>query len=192
MATATDMPVRSAADQLLSLAATDNPFEKSADDLLPMQLAATQERFADRVQKIKLLQNRAETVGIGKINSLADLVPLLFAHTAYKSYPEDWLFEQKWNRMARWLATVSTHPVAPPAGEIDGLDNWLEQLEEQGHYVSCSSGTTGKCAMLNACMADLSFSGQDLLRAIDQPWTSRCDCKKPGNRPADGRGVQPA
>jgi hypothetical protein len=169
MATATDMPVRSSADQLICLAAIDNPFEKSIDDLLPMQLAAVQERFADRVQKIKLLQNRAETAGISKIGRLADIVPLLFAHTAYKSYPENWLFEQKWERMGRWLATVSTHPVAPLAGKIDGLDNWLEQLEEQGHYVSCSSGTTGKCAMLNGCMADLSFSGQDLLRAIK--WT---------------------
>ena len=44
---------------------------------------------------------------------MADIVPLLFAHTAYKSYPEGWLVEQKWDRMGRWLDTVSTHRVEP-------------------------------------------------------------------------------
>ncbi len=159
----------SATEALLALAAADNPFEQSAAALLPLQLAATNEQFQDRAGKIKLLQNRAETGGVSEVREMKDVLPLLFAHTAYKSYPESWLFEEKWDRMARWLDTVSTGSVVPPEGEIKGLDHWLQRLEEQGHYVACSSGTTGKCSMMNATMADLEFSGRDLLRMIR--WT---------------------
>lgn len=169
MATVPDSFAMSASNALLNMATADNPFERSAAELLPTQLQAIDERFRDRLGKIKLLQNRAETGKIRAVRSLADVVPLLFAHTAYKSYPEAWLFEQKWDRMARWLDTVSAHRVAAVPGSIDGLDTWLKRLEEHGHYVSCSSGTTGKCAMMPGAASDLSFSGQDLLRAIR--WT---------------------
>jgi hypothetical protein len=164
-----EMAAPSAVDALLRLAKTENPYAASAAELLPAQLAAIDERFRDRVETIKLLQNRAETGGIKEVRRAADVVPLLFAHTAYKSYPENWLFEGKWDRMGRWLDTVSTHRVTPLGGEIEGLDDWLKRLEEQGHYVSCSSGTTGKCAMMNGAMPDLVFSGEDLLRTIR--WT---------------------
>ena len=142
---------RSAAERLVGLVDAENPFDYDFAEMLPRQLEAIDERFQDRVQKIKLLQNRAETGGIRDVRRMADVAPLLFAHTAYKSYPESWLVEQKWDRMGRWLDTVSTNRVQPmDAGDVKGLDDWLVRLESQGHYVSCSSGTTGKCAMMNA------------------------------------------
>ncbi|MCE7798299.1 hypothetical protein LWE61_17315 [Sphingobium sufflavum] len=176
MATSLNM---SATRSLLDIAGKEDRFQPSAAELLPIQLQAIDERFQDRVGKIKLLQNRAETGGISEIRRAADVVPLLFAHTAYKSYPETWLFEQKWDRLARWLGTVSSFGVAPVQGEIDGLDDWLKRLEEQGHYVSCSSGTTGKCAMMDGTMADLTFAADDLLSAIR--WT--------GLNPANDRRI---
>jgi hypothetical protein len=155
------------ADRLVRLVDTENPFDYDLADTLPKQLVAANERFKSRVDKIKLLQNRAETAAITKIESLSDIVPLLFAHTAYKSYPENWLGEQKWDRMGRWLDTVSTNRVAPMTTDgIKGLDDWLNRLAERGHYVSCSSGTTGKCAMMNATTADLEFSGHSMLKGL--------------------------
>ena len=154
-------------DRLVSLVDAENPFAMPFSEVLPKQLEAINERFKDRVEKIKLLQNRAEVGGITEIRRMADVVPLLFAHTAYKSYPETWLIEQKWDRLGRWLDTVSTNRVAPmDTHGIDGLDNWLLRLEDQHHYVSCSSGTTGKCAMMNATVADLHFAGHSLLQGI--------------------------
>jgi hypothetical protein len=98
---------------------------------------------------------------------MRDIVPLLFAHTAYKSYPEDWLIEHRWDRLRKWLDTVSTHRVKPmDTGDVRNLDDWLQRLEAHGHFVSCSSGTTGKCAMMNATQADLNFSGHGLLQGI--------------------------
>jgi hypothetical protein len=163
----TAMRLASEVDRLVGLVDTENPCAAPFSEVLPRQLAAVNERFQDRVQRIKLLQNRAETGGITEVRRLGDVVPLLFAHTAYKSYPESWLADRKWDRLGRWLDTVSTHRVRTIDGvAVAGLDDWLQRLESQGHYVSCSSGTTGKCAMMNATEADLRFCGHALLRGI--------------------------
>lgn len=165
-----DAPVstQSEADRLAALMEEENPFRMSFEEVLPRQLAAVNERFLDRVEKIKLLQNRAEEGDISEVRDMEDIVPLLFAHTAYKSYPEGWLMDQKWDRLGKWLDTVSTESVEPmDTSGINGLDDWLGLLEKRGHYVSCSSGTTGKCAMMNATARDLDFSGKALLQLFE-------------------------
>jgi len=160
------MDTESAVDRLVSLVDAENPFDMPFSEVLPRQLEAVNERLRSRIDRIKLLRNRAETAGITEIRRMADMVPLLFAHTAYKSYPESWLTEKKWTGLGRWLDTVSSYRVAPmDVSGIADLDGWLMQLEGQGHFVSCSSGTTGKCAMMNASAADLHMAGHSLLQA---------------------------
>jgi hypothetical protein len=154
-------------ERLVGMVDDANPFALSYDEVREAQLEAIDERFQSRVNRIKLLQNRAEEGGVREVRSLADVVPLLFAHTAYKSYPESWLMESKWDRLGKWLDTVSTNRVRPiDTSAVKGLDDWLHLLEEHEHYVSCSSGTTGKCAMMNATKADLAFAGRALLQQI--------------------------
>lgn len=157
----------SEADRLVSLIDDDNRFDIPPADLRSRQVEAINERFQDRVGKIKLLQNRAEEGDVAEVRTMADVVPLLFAHTAYKSYPESWLAESKWDRLGKWLDTVSTNRVPQlDTSNVKGLDDWLNLLVENDHYVSCSSGTTGKCAMMNATTADLQFAGKDLLKSV--------------------------
>jgi hypothetical protein len=159
--------LKSEVDELLALSNGEGPFDYDPAEVLPQQIAAANARFRERVGQIKLLQNRAETGGIDAVAKPADIVPLLFAHTAYKSYPEGWLFEKKWDRLGRWLDTVSSNRVGPvDTSEVKGLDDWLAKLAEQGHFVSCSSGTTGKCSMMNATAEDLDFCGKALLQAL--------------------------
>jgi hypothetical protein len=163
----TAVNLNSHVDRLVSMVDGKNPFELSFDEVRDMQLAAVNERFQSRVNEIKLLKNRAEEGSVSAIHSTEDIVPLLFAHTAYKSYPESWLMEGKWDRMAKWLDTVSTYRVKPmDTSGVKGLDDWLQLLTEHDHYVSCSSGTTGKCSMMNATREDLDFCGRALLQAI--------------------------
>ena len=158
----------SEADQLVSLIDSEDPYVMGHAALVEHQLSAVNEQFHDRLGKIKLLANRAEEGGVSEVRSLHDLVPLLFAHTAYKSYPESWLMDGKWDRMGKWLETVSVERVPRlDTSGVTGLDDWLAMLEGHGHFVSCSSGTTGKCAMMNAVQADLDFCGKGLLRMIE-------------------------
>jgi hypothetical protein len=157
----------SRADQLTRFVSDETPYTRYDAELVDAQLEAVNERFQSRVGQIKLLQNRAAEGGIGEVRCKEDIVPLLFAHTAYKSYPENWLMESRWDRLGKWLDTVSTNRVKPmDTAAVKGLDDWLNLLADEGHYVSCSSGTTGKCAMMNAAKADLEFAGRALVRAI--------------------------
>jgi hypothetical protein len=166
----TQPEAQSECDRLVAMVHDEHAFAAGFEDLLPRQIAAINERFQNRVGRIKLLQNRAEEGGISEVRSMHDIVPLLFAHTAYKSYPESFLTEQKWDRLARWLDTVSTYRVpAIDAAEVTGLDDWLGKLEAREHFVSCSSGTTGKCAMMPGSPVDMAFAGQSLLEVIK--WT---------------------
>ena len=154
-------------DRLVSMVDDSNSYELSFDEIRDAQLQAVDEVFQSRIGEIKLLQNRAEEGEVSEIRRVEDIVPLLFAHTAYKSYPESWLMGRKWDRLGKWLDTVSTNRVKPmDTSGIEGLDQWLALLEDHGHFVSCSSGTTGKCAMMNATRADLDFSGRALLQTI--------------------------
>ena len=149
----------SAIDRLLALADDPGRHDIPPAELLPLQLEAANERLQDRRGRIKLLAKRAEAAGTEKIGATADLVPLLFAHTAYKSYVETWLTEGRWDRMSRWLETVSTHPVRDvDLKGVEGIDAWIEALEPAGHFLACSSGTTGKPAVLSSSEADLEFS----------------------------------
>jgi hypothetical protein len=149
----------SATERLVSRRDAPDRFATPPDELLAVQLEAVNERLAGQIDQIPLLKNRADTSGITKIVEPADLVPLLFAHNTYKTYSEPWLLEGQWDRMARWLQTVSTYDATGASFEgVTGLDEWVSRLEENGCFVACSSGTTGKPAMLPATDADVEFA----------------------------------
>ena len=149
----------SAVDRLADLMGANDCYDVAPAELLPLQIEAANERLNSQVDKVGLLKNRAESGGVTEIKQPSDLVPLLFAHTTYKSYSEGWLTDGQWDRMGRWLNTVSTRPVENVNFDgVDTLDDWIKQLESIGHYLSCSSGTTGKPAMLSGTEGDIDFS----------------------------------
>jgi hypothetical protein len=155
-----------AAERLTRLVDAPDKYDYAADDLRTAQIEAMNERFQDRVGKIRLLKHRAEEAGISEIRSLEEAVPLLLPHTAYKSYPESFLMEAKWDKLSKWLDSVSTHRVPPiDKASIRDVDHWVEKLQESGHYVSCSSGTTGKSAMLVASDADMEWCKREAPQA---------------------------
>src|SRR5690349_18831942 len=128
-------------------------------ELRDLQIAALNERLQERIDRIKLVKLRAEEAGISEIRKLEDVVPLLLPHTAYKSYPESFLTEKKWDRLTKWLGTVSAYPTDNvDLSEVREIDDWVAACDKAGHFVSCSSGTTGKSAMLVASQADLDFA----------------------------------
>ena len=73
--------------QLLDMIVEPDVYDRPPGELLPLQLAAARELVEERRSQISVLRRRADETGVGEIRSLADLVPLLFAHSVYKSYP---------------------------------------------------------------------------------------------------------
>jgi hypothetical protein len=156
-----------AADELLSHMPERTGYDLSYEEVRGLQIAAMNERLQEQVGRIKLIAMRAKDAGISEIRSLEDVVPLLLPHTAYKSYPESFLMEQKWDRLTKWLSTVSAYPTSNTNLEgINGIDEWIERLQQAGHYVSCSSGTTGKSAMLIVSEKDIEFGKEELVNAV--------------------------
>ena len=148
----------SAVEQLMGMAKTPDLYDHSPGELASLHVAAMNERFQERRGDIKLLQHRAKQAGIEAVTSTADMVPLLFPHTAYKSYPESILIERQWAKLTRWMETISTYRMPElDFDEINDIDDWVNALTEHGLYVSCSSGTTGKSAMLIASERDMKW-----------------------------------
>jgi hypothetical protein len=143
-------------------------FDVPYADLREIQIAALNEAFQDRKGRIKLLAHRASEAGTEAIRSLEDIVPLLFPHTAYKSYPESFLIEERWDRLTKWLGSISPHPIeGVDLDGISGIDEWIDRLEAKGYFISCSSGTTGKSAMLIASAKDMAWAQQDLISVFE-------------------------
>ena len=148
----------SAVQELTGRVRAADPYDYTHEEVRELQVAAINERFQQRKDQIKLLRHRAEEAGLTEVTSLEDAVQLLFPHTAYKSYPESFLIDKRWDRLSKWLDTVSTYRVpvdkVKDAADVDG---WLANLEREGFFVSCSSGTTGKSAMLVASAKDMEW-----------------------------------
>ncbi len=152
--------------RLTTLVHADDRYDIAHGDLRDTQVAAANEYFQKRRERIKLLGHRASQAGLSEIRSLEDMAQLLFPHTAYKSYPESFLMARKWDKLCKWLGTVSALPVPVlDPGSVADMDDWVDQLERQGIYVSCSSGTTGKSAMLVASQKDMDWCRREAVAA---------------------------
>ena len=139
-----------ALNTLLGATAQPDPFRHAPANLADLQLEAVRERFTQQIQRIPLLARRAREVGVSEINSLADVVPLLFAHTNYKSYPEAFIDNGQWQNMSRWLQTMSSCSTANiDVAGVNDVDDWIDRAKDAGHFVFASSGTSGKNSFLN-------------------------------------------
>ncbi|MCW2527576.1 MAG: hypothetical protein JWM76_2436 [Pseudonocardiales bacterium] len=136
---------------LLSFSTTPDPLrhDLSRDDLEDLQLRAAQERLDQLRPLIPVLDQRCTEIGRGDVKSREDLVPLLFSHATYKSYPASFVSKGQWGRLSTWLQTVT----APAVGEVDttgvtDIDDWLARLKAAGLHIVATSGTTGKNSFL--------------------------------------------
>lgn len=150
----------------------DQAFNVRGSELDPLRLAAAQELFAERRLQIPLLARRAEEAGIDEIRSFDDIVPLLFAHTVYKSYPPQFFAKGRWDAMLQWLQTLSVADVSNvDVAGVKDVDDWLERLWSAGHAVLCTSGSSGKVSFLNHTMADRARKTRHLRHTQAWPFT---------------------
>jgi hypothetical protein len=158
----------SAVERLTGLIEAKDRHDIPLAELVPAQIEAANERLAAQRATVKLLQNRVDNAGMGSVGSYEDLVPLLFAHTAYKSYPENWLSDGKWDRMASWLDTVTATRVRDvDSSGVNGIDDWIDRLADKGHYICCSSGTTGKVSIVPSVASDRAFVRKNAINSYE-------------------------
>ena len=149
----------------------DTAFDQPMSDIVPMQLRAAQELFELRRDQIPLLKRRAQEAGIDRIKTLQDIVPLLFAHTVYKSYPPSFVEQGRWDRMLTWLNTLSVDDVTTVNVEgVKDVDDWIARLWEAGHMVLATSGSSGKCSFLNHTRGDSEMKKRHFRHAVGWPF----------------------
>lgn len=141
---------QSAVDPLIDMWDNPDPWAYNLDDIAPLQLAAIQERFVERRGQLKVLDQRARDQQINEVSTLQDVVPLLFSHTTYKSYPESFVTKGQWKLLTRWLGTLSTMPVDNiDLTGVENVDDWIKAAQDAGHLVMSSSGTSGHSSYVN-------------------------------------------
>ncbi|WP_206439257.1 hypothetical protein [Streptomyces scabichelini] len=152
------MSVSSAREQIRALVPSGDAFGRPAEEVRELQLEAAREAFAAHRERIPLLRTRAEETGVREVTGFDDLVPLLFSHTSYKSYPVSLIDGGRWDRLLRWYSTVSV--VEPDDVDVEGvrdIDEWTERVTATGHRPYITSGTSGKVSFLNCDTSDLVF-----------------------------------
>src|SRR5690606_10446210 len=172
----------SAIDEIKALVDKAAPYREAPANLRELQLEAVRERFAEKRQQLKILDRRAGEAGIDEIRTLQDLVPLLFTHTNYKSYPETFVDKGQWGNMNLWLQTVTSKPVT--GVNMDGIkdaDDWVDRLQDGGHHLSASSGTSANCSFLDQTEADVALASKATCRAFSA-----------SGRPASPAAIAPA
>lgn len=157
---------------LIDMGHGEGPFDHARGELLPLQLAAADAVVAERREQVPVLDRRAREAGIERIGSTADLVPLLFPHTTYKSYPAGFVRQGRWRELTRWLGTLSTGDLSTV--DVEGVldeDDWVDRLRAHGHFVLATSGTTGKCSFLCHSAEDRERKVATYARLLGWPWT---------------------
>jgi hypothetical protein len=161
----------SAREHLLSLIDEPDPFDLPDAEVAPIQLEAARELFAERREQIPVLRRRAEDMGVDEIDVMDDVVPLLFAHTVYKSYPPSFVEKGRWDGMLQWLQTLSVRSTKDvDVHGVTDADDWIARLEEAGHHILATSGTSGKMSFLNHAPMDWERKLRHWRKALGWPY----------------------
>lgn len=160
-----------ALSELTALMTAEDPYAADGrDDHAALRLAAANERFTTQRGHIRALDLRAKELGIDGFADRAELVPLLFAHSVYKSYPESLIAKGRWTQMSAWLDSITAGDVtAVDVADCTDIDDWLARLEQAGLHVLVSSGTSGKNSFLVMDDHDIAFGGITSVNVLGYP-----------------------
>jgi hypothetical protein len=125
-------------------------FSLSQAEVEAAQRAALSQRFSDLSPRVTALGNLAARQKVEAVDDFDDVVPVLFDHQVYKSYPASLVEGRKFDRLTSWLQRLTTHPIADV--DLDGartVDSWLERLAEVTPLsVGHTTGTGGKLSFI--------------------------------------------
>jgi len=145
---------------------TTYKFSFHPSDLADIQLGALQMRFATLVNRVPVLGRFAEDQGLKEIRSIEDGALLLFPHTMYKSYPLSAVEGGRFDRMTRWLATLTAIDLSRvDASGCASIDDWIDLLDARTPLrVRHSSGTTGKLSFIPGSVSETYTAAMGFMR----------------------------
>jgi len=115
------------------------------DLLTEVQTAALSKRFEQQKDRIPTLSKLAQRQGITEVSEIDDVIPLMFEHTMYKSYPTYLLEMGQFDKLTTWLNRLTPHDLSGvDASGCESIDSWLDLLSSETELDPItSSGTTG-------------------------------------------------
>ena len=124
-------------------------------DVDAWQLSALRQRFGQLRDRIPMLTKLADAEDVQRVDQLDDIVPLMFEHTIYKSYPPSLLEKRNFAQINKWLGKLVTPEIAArlAAADVsgcDGLDDWFARMDQAVPELRLShtSGTSGTVSFL--------------------------------------------
>ncbi len=115
------------------------------DLLQSLQAEALRQRFDYCRERIPMLTKLADRQGITAINEIDDVLPLLFEHTIYKSYPDFLLEKGEYGKLTRWLDRLTPYDLSKvDCSGCTSIHSWLDMISRVTELDPItSSGTTG-------------------------------------------------
>jgi hypothetical protein len=150
-----DEAIKRNPERIVELSTTEK-FSWHPAELEEIQLGALQMRFDTLVNKVPVLGRFAEDQGLREIRSIEDGALLLFPHTMYKSYPLSAIESEDFDRMTRWVSTLTAIDLSGvDASGCASIDEWIDLLDARTPLrLRHSSGTTGKLSFIPASVSE--------------------------------------
>jgi hypothetical protein len=127
------------------------------EQLLELQRVGIARRFEQQIDRVAMVGRLAGRQGITRLDDVEDVVPLLFDHTMYKSYPVVLLAQQQYGKLTEWLSRLTSVDLS--SADVSGcssIDSWLSTLVAQTEVdVLHTSGTSGTMSFVPWSRVDL-------------------------------------
>jgi len=124
-------------------------FALSWRDVQDVQLEVLKRQFDKFRNSVAALDKLAKREGVSSVDSIEDVLPLLFDHRVYKSYPLALIEKRDVAKLNGWLDRLTTHDLSKvDLAGVTMIDQWLDRLDDFGMLVGHSSGTTGKLSFV--------------------------------------------
>jgi len=162
---------------------SEDQFGIDPRELAQVQLRGIQQRFEEMRPKVNVLERLSEDLDITKIERAEDVTALCFPHTMYKSFAVSYIEDGRFDRMTRWLSTLTTVDLSGvDATGCDSLESWLNLLEARTTLRPlCSSGTTGKISVFpKGEIEEMTRFNNQLV--IHGPWPGEPDSRLAGGK----------
>ena len=154
--------------QALSEADYWEAFQMKPAEVEQVQLAGLRRRFDALRPRLPAVDRLAQGQGITEIRAVEDIVPLLFPHTVYKSYPLSFLEQGRFDRLTKWLQGLTTCDLSGvDVAGVDTIDGWIGAIERATELRPIHSfGTTGKLSFIPRTRAQVRKTVRINARAI--------------------------